>query len=76
MRDTAFTEILRKIPLVLLVQGRLVHEGCRPAAFTEMLRKILIVLLVHGRLVHEGYSLYRNFEKIYYSIIGSETARP
>jgi hypothetical protein len=28
MRATAFTEILRKIPLVLLVQGWLVHEGC------------------------------------------------
>jgi hypothetical protein len=27
MRATAFPEILRKILIVLLVQGRLVHEG-------------------------------------------------
>jgi len=28
MRAAAFPEIFRKILVVLLVQGRLVHEGC------------------------------------------------
>jgi len=78
MRAAAFQENLRKILIVLLVQGRLIHEGYSLSrkfeknsysiigsgtVHQENFRKILIVLLDQGRLIHEGCSLSRKLEK-------------
>jgi hypothetical protein len=42
MRAATFPEILRKILIVILIQGRLVHEGCSlPRNFEKKLNYYL-----------------------------------